>query len=74
MTEDKNGVKNGEANTEMAPQEDGTKVPLTDNECPEVRENGSLCPFQGHCGGPFSVWAGKIILLLLILSSCLIGE
>lgn len=37
MTEDKNGVKNGEANTEMAPQEDGTKVPLTDNECPEVR-------------------------------------
>lgn len=33
MTEDKNGVKNGEANTEMAPQEDGTKVPLTDNEC-----------------------------------------
>lgn len=37
MTEDKNGVKNGEANTEMAPQEDGTKVPLTDNECPEAK-------------------------------------
>lgn len=35
MTEEKNGIKNGAANTEMAPQEDGTKVPLT-NDGPEV--------------------------------------
>lgn len=32
MTDEKNGVKIGEANnTEMAPQEDGTKVPLTNS-------------------------------------------
>ncbi|XP_042232738.1 4F2 cell-surface antigen heavy chain-like isoform X2 [Homarus americanus] len=36
MTEEKTGVKNGAANTEMAPQEDGTKVPLT-NDSPEVK-------------------------------------
>jgi len=29
MSEEKNGVKNGGANNEMAPQEDGSKVPLT---------------------------------------------
>ncbi|XP_064112317.1 amino acid transporter heavy chain SLC3A2-like [Macrobrachium nipponense] len=37
MTEEKNGVKNGEATTEMAPQEDGTKVPLTNDAGPEVK-------------------------------------
>ena len=36
MTEEKNTVKNGEATTEMAPQEDGTKVPLTNDAGPEV--------------------------------------
>ncbi|KAK8748545.1 hypothetical protein OTU49_015848 [Cherax quadricarinatus] len=36
MTEEKNSVKNGAANTEMAPQEDGTKVPLT-SDGPEVK-------------------------------------
>ncbi|XP_045596201.2 amino acid transporter heavy chain SLC3A2 [Procambarus clarkii] len=36
MTEDKNSVKNGAANAEMAPQEDGSKVPLT-NDGPEVK-------------------------------------
>uniref|UniRef100_A0A0P4WLM9 Solute carrier family 3 member 2 N-terminal domain-containing protein n=1 Tax=Scylla olivacea TaxID=85551 RepID=A0A0P4WLM9_SCYOL len=30
MTEEKNGLTHGSANSEMAPQEDGTKVPLTD--------------------------------------------
>lgn len=30
MTEEKNGLSHGPANNEMAPQEDGTKVPLTD--------------------------------------------
>ncbi|KAG0710949.1 4F2 cell-surface antigen heavy chain [Chionoecetes opilio] len=30
MTEEKNGLAHGPANSEMAPQEDGTKVPLTD--------------------------------------------
>lgn len=41
MTEDKRGVSNGPAEgtnpSEMAPQEDGTKVPLTNDECAEVR-------------------------------------
>lgn len=30
MTEEKNGLTHGSAKSEMAPQEDGTKVPLTD--------------------------------------------
>lgn len=58
MTEDKNGVKNGEANTEMAPQEDGTKVPLTDNECPEVRAR------KMAFSGSRSSWRGYIDLSL----------
>lgn len=40
MTEDKRGVSNGPAEgtnpSEMAPQEDGTKVPLTNDDCAEV--------------------------------------
>ncbi|XP_071518627.1 amino acid transporter heavy chain SLC3A2 [Panulirus ornatus] len=42
MTEEKNGA----ANTEMAPQEDGTKVPLT-NDCPEVKFTPGSDPPNG---------------------------
>jgi len=47
MAEDKNSVKNGEANTEMAPQEDGTKLPLTDGDNPEVKFTSNSNPPNG---------------------------
>lgn len=47
MTEEKNGVKNGEATTEMAPQEDGTKVPLTNDAGPEVKFTSGDNPPNG---------------------------
>lgn len=49
MTEEKNGVKNGEANTEMAPQEDGTKIPLTNSDAaPEARFTSGENPPNGE--------------------------
>ncbi|KAK4312604.1 hypothetical protein Pmani_015992 [Petrolisthes manimaculis] len=48
MTEEKRGVSNGPANTsEMAPQEDGTKVPLTNDECAEVKFTSPNNPPNG---------------------------
>jgi len=46
MTEDGKGVSNGPASSEMAPQEDGTKVPLT-NDDPEVKFTSSNNPPNG---------------------------
>jgi len=46
MTEDKKGVSNGPASSEMAPQEDGTKVPLT-NDDPEVKFTSTNNPPNG---------------------------
>lgn len=43
MTEEKNGLTHGPANSEMAPQEDGTKVPLTD-EAGQVKFSSSDPP------------------------------
>lgn len=44
MTEEKNGLTHGPANSEMAPQEDGTKVPLTDE--PGVSTFDILVPYR----------------------------
>lgn len=46
MTEEKEGVTNGPANNEMAPQEDGTKVPLTNDDV-EVKFTSSTNPANG---------------------------